>query len=67
MKNHERIMQMTQPTLPTVVHKEYTGRQPSLNDDGNGNEPPLLSDDQIDVVAAALVELRAEMRTEFRP
>jgi hypothetical protein len=63
---HERIMQMTR-SQPVIIHKEYTSRQPSLIDDnGNGNEPPLLSDDQIDVVAAALAELRAEMRDEFQ-
>ena len=67
VKNHERIMQMMRPTLPNVIHKEYT-RQPSLIDDtnGNGNEPPPLSDEQIDVVAAALSELRIEMRDEFQ-
>lgn len=67
MRNHEKIMQRLQPILPTIVHKEYTGRQPALVDDnnGNGNEPPLFSDEQIDVVAAAMAELRIAMRDEF--
>ena len=41
VKDHERIMQMLQPTQPAVVFKEYTGEQPPLP--GNGDEPPLYS------------------------
>ena len=63
---HERIMQMTRSTLPTIVHKEYTGRQPALDSNGNGNEPPPFTDEQVDIVAAAMAELRVEMRTEFQ-
>ena len=62
---HERIMQMTRPGLPTIVHKEYTGRQPALDSNGNGNEPPLFSDEQIDTVAQALADMRIELRDEF--
>ena len=28
VKNHTEIMQIMQPTLPSIIHKEYTGRQP---------------------------------------
>jgi hypothetical protein len=61
---HERIMEMTRPTLPTIVHKEYTGRQPAL-DNGNGNEPPPFTDEQVDIVAQALADVRVELRDEF--
>ena len=61
---HDRIMQATRPSMPMIVHKEYTGTQPPLATDvDDGDElPPLFSDEQIDVIAAAL----AEMRNEFR-
>ena len=63
IKNHERIIQMTQPTQPAVVYKDYTGKQPSLPSVAdNGDEPPLFSDEQIDVVAQALAGLRLEFQ-----
>jgi hypothetical protein len=61
---HTKIMEMTR-SQPVIVHKEYLGKQPFDNND-NGNDQPLLTDDQIDVVAAALVELRAKLRDEFQ-
>ena len=65
---HERIMQMTRPQ-PVIVYKEYTGRQPfddNNNGNGNGNEPPPFTDEQIDIVAAAMAELRIYLRDEFQ-
>jgi hypothetical protein len=71
VKNHERIMQMLQPTQPAVVYKDYTGKQPSrvlddTNGNGNGELPPLLSDEQIDVFAQVLAETRSQVRDEFQ-
>jgi hypothetical protein len=68
VKNHERIMQMLRPTLPNIIHKEYT-RQPALIDDTNGNgndQLQLLTDDLIDALAQALAETRNELRVEFQ-
>ena len=66
VKNHQRIMEMTRPP-PVVIHKEYTGEQPTLLDDTNGNgEQPLFSDEQIDTIAQALAELRADLRDEWQ-
>ena len=66
VKAHERIMEMTRPP-PVVIHKEYTGKQPTLLDDTNGNgEQPLFSDEQIDTIAQALAELRADLRDEWQ-
>jgi hypothetical protein len=64
VKNHERIMEMTRPP-PVIVHKEYTGRQPSLS---NGDEPPSLpiDDDMIEALAQALPETRIQLRDEFQ-
>ena len=64
VKNHERIMQKLQPTLPSVIYKDFVGKQPSL--DVNGDEPPPFTDEQVDIVAAAMAELRVEMRIEFQ-
>ena len=68
VKNHERIMQMLRPTLPNIIHKEYT-RQPALIDDTNGNgndQLQLLTDDLIDALAQALAETRNELRVKFQ-
>jgi hypothetical protein len=68
VKNHERIMQMLRPTLPNIIHKQYT-RQPALIDDtnGNGNDHlQLLTDDLIDALAQALAETRNELRVELQ-
>ena len=66
VKNHQRIMEMTRPP-PVVIHKEYTGEQPTLLDDTNGNgEQPLFSDEQIDTIAQALAELRADLCDEWQ-
>jgi hypothetical protein len=62
VKNHQRIMEMTRPP-PVVIHKEYTGKQPSLPDNG---EQLLFSDEQIDTIAQALAELRADLRDEWQ-
>ena len=65
VKNHERIMQILQPPQPAVVYKDYTGKQPSLPgvaDNGDDQQPPLFSDEQIDVVAQALADLRLEFQ-----
>ena len=37
IKAHERIMHATRPP-PMIIHKEYTGKQPPLPD--NGDELP---------------------------
>ena len=64
IKAHEQIMQATRPP-PMIIHKEYTGKQPPLQD--NGDElPSLFSDEQIDVIAQAFADLRTEMRGEFQ-
>ena len=63
VKNHTKIMQMLQPTLPDVIHKEY--RQPVLIDDTNGDQL-MPADEMIDALASALAELRSEMRDEFQ-
>jgi hypothetical protein len=62
VKNHERIMEMTRPP-PVIVHKEYTGRQPSLAD---GDDQPLSTDDMIEALAQALAETRIQLRDEFQ-
>ena len=48
-----------------IVHKEYTGKQPSL---ANGDELPSLpiDDDMIDALAQALAETRGQLRDEFQ-
>jgi hypothetical protein len=63
---HERIMELTRPTLPTIVHEEYTGKQPALDSNGNGDEPPPFTDEQIDIVAAAMAELSHLCALNFR-
>jgi hypothetical protein len=62
---HDRIMQATRPPMPMIVHKGYSGRQPPLTAVAhNGDEqPPQFSDDQIDVLAQALVDLRSEFQS----
>ena len=62
VKNHERIMEMTRPP-PVIVHKEYTGRQPSL---ANGDDQPLSTDDMIEALAQALAETRIQLHDEFQ-
>ena len=63
VKAHDAIMRATRPP-PVIIHKEYTGKQPQLLPD-DSDQPPLFSDEQIDVVAQALADLRIEMRGEF--
>ena len=65
---HDRIMRATRPPMPMIVRKEYSGKQPPLPSvaDNADELPPLFSDEQIDVIAAALAEMRVEMRSEFR-
>jgi hypothetical protein len=69
VKNHERIMNMLRPILPSIIHKDFHGRQPALDDDTNNNEPAPLLDDQIDMMidamAQALTQTRSELRAEF--
>jgi hypothetical protein len=62
---HDRIMRATRPPMPMIVHKEYSGRQPPLTTVAhNGDEQPLqFSDDQIDVLAQTLVDLRSEFQS----
>jgi hypothetical protein len=64
VKNYERIMEMTRPP-PVIVHKEYTGGQPSL---ANGDDQPLppIDDDMIEAVAQALAETSSRLRDEFQ-
>ena len=48
-------MQATRPP-PMIIHKEYTGKQAPLPDNGDELElPSLFSDEQIDVIAQALL------------
>ena len=62
---HDAIMRATRPSMPMIVRKEYSGRQPPLPSVAdNGDEQPLqFSDDQIDVLAQALVDLRSEFQS----
>jgi hypothetical protein len=62
---HDHIMRATRPPMPMVVHKEYSGIQPPLTTVAhNGDEQPLqFSDDQIDVLAQALVDQRSEFQS----
>jgi hypothetical protein len=62
VKAHDKIMQMTRPP-PVIVHKEYTGRQPSL---ANGDDQPLSTDDMIEALAQALAETRIQLHDEFQ-
>jgi len=64
VKAHDAIMRATRPP-PMIIHKEYTGKQPQLIPD-DSDQPPLFSDEQIDVIAQALADLRTEMRGEFQ-
>jgi hypothetical protein len=69
VKAHDQIMRATRPP-PVIVHKEYLGRQPALIDDTNGNgngEQPPFSDEQIDIVAQALADLRSEFQDAVAP
>lgn len=65
--SHKRIMDLTRPQ-PVVIHKEYTGRQPSrATSADNGNDQlPLIDDSMIDAVAEALAATRNELRDEFQ-
>jgi hypothetical protein len=62
---HDQIMRATRPPMPMIVYKEYSGRQRPLTSVAhNGDEQPLqFSDDQIDVLAQALVDLRSEFQS----
>ena len=67
VKAHDEIMRATRPP-PVIIHKEYTGRQPTLLDDTNGNgEQPPFSDEQIDIAAQALADLRSEFQDAVAP
>lgn len=57
--SHAKIMQMTRPP-PVIIHKEYTGPQPSRSVADNGD--PLVNDDLIDALAAALADIRGEFQ-----
>jgi hypothetical protein len=61
---HTKIMEMTR-SQPVIVHKEYTGRQP-FDDNENGDPLPMSSDEQIDVLAAVIVEMKNDLRAEFQ-
>ena len=57
------------PTPPAIIYKDYTGEQPSLLDNTNGNdngngEQPLFSEEQIDVIAQAIAEGPAQRVSE---
>ena len=64
VKAHDAIMRATRPP-PMIIHKEYTGKQPQLLPD-DSDQPPLFSDEQIDVIAQAFADLRTEMRGELQ-
>jgi hypothetical protein len=66
VKNHKRIMEMTRPPMPRIVHKEYTGRQPPLPDNGDDQPLPPIDDDMIEAVAQALAETSSRLRDEFQ-
>jgi hypothetical protein len=59
---HRSIMEATRPPMPAIIHKRFVGKQPlTATDDDTGDvEPPPLSDEQVDVIAAALAETRIE-------
>lgn len=68
VKNHERIMQMLRPSMPRVVHKEYSGKQLPLRivaDKGEEQLPSLIDDQMMDAVAAVIVEMKNDLRNEF--
>ena len=55
MKNHTKIMQMLRPTLPSVIHKEYSGKQlTTVADNGDDQLPMMSTDEMIDAMAQAL-------------
>ena len=65
VKNHKRIMEMTRPP-PVIIHKEYTGKQPPLPDNGDDQPLPPMDDDMIEAVAQALAETSSRLRDEFQ-
>ena len=52
VKNHQKIMERLQPVLPSVIHKDYVGRQPAFDDDNdNANAIApigIVGDDAVD-------------------
>ena len=62
VKAHDQIMRALRPP-PVIVHKEYTGRQPPLPDNTNGNDPQVFNDDQLDVLSQAVADLRIEFQS----
>ena len=54
------------PTLPSVIHKEYSGKQlTTVADNGDDQLPMMSTDEMIDAMAQALAEIRNDLRTEF--
>lgn len=67
VKNHTEIMQRLQPTLPSIIYKDFVGKQPALDSNGNNNDlPPMSSDEMIDAMAQALAQTRDDLRAEFQ-
>ena len=61
IKAHERIMRATHPP-PMIIHKEYTGDSRRSLTTATAMITPPFSDEQIDIVAQALADLRIEFR-----
>jgi hypothetical protein len=65
--SHDAVMAATRSLPPAVVHKTHVTppRQFDRMDSNNDQEPPLFSDEQLDVVAEVLGEFRGELRNEI--
>ena len=62
--NHDKIMGLTRVSVPAVVHKKFVGKQSPFDDDNNNDgDLPIFTDEQIDVIAAGLAELRMEFQS----
>ena len=71
---HEEVMATTQvPNIhglgylvPDIIHKEYTGKQLPIDDTNNDYvELPPLTDEQIDIIAAALADIKLDLQSRI--
>ena len=63
---HDAIMEATRVlrnTVPEIVYKTIENARPSDNSTTNADDIPPFADDQIDVLAEVLVQLREELQT----
>lgn len=65
--SHAKIMSYLQPSMPHIVHKEHFNKQlPFHTVADNGEEQsPMSSEEQIDALAAVIVEIKNDLRAEF--